>query len=169
MTRNATSTIAIATLLLASCGGGGGSNAVPQPGPVPPAAQRLFTDPAQAALTTGEVQQIIAQAVAEAQARGRPATIVVVDRVGNVLAAFQMNGANTGLAVPASPSGVNHDLQGVSVPGGAVAGAISKAITGAYLSSAGNAFSTRTASMIVQQHFPPSVAAQGLESGPLRR
>jgi uncharacterized protein GlcG (DUF336 family) len=59
-----------------------------------------------------------------------------------------------------------HDLQGVAVPG-AVAGAIAKAITGAYLSSAGNAFSTRTASMIVQQHFPPSQAALGLESGPL--
>ena len=50
---------------------------------------------------------------------------------------------------------------------GAVAGAIAKAITGAYLSSGGNAFSTRTASMIVQEHFPPSAAARGLESGPL--
>ena len=59
-----------------------------------------------------------------------------------------------------------HDLQGVDVPG-AVAGAIAKAITGAYLSSGGNAFSTRTASMIVQEHFPPSAAARGLESGPL--
>jgi hypothetical protein len=49
----------------------------------------------------------------------------------------------------------------------AAAGAIAKAITGAYLSSSGNAFSTRTASMIVQEHFPPSRAAIGLESGPL--
>ena len=167
MMRNAASTIAIASLLLASCGGGGTSSAGPAPGPVPPAATRLIADPAQVALTVADVQQIIAQAVAEAQARARPATIVVVDRVGNVLAAFRMNGANDNLAVPSSPSGINHDLQGVSVTGGAVAGAISKAITGAYLSSAGNAFSTRTASQIVQQHFPPSVAAQGLESGPL--
>jgi uncharacterized protein GlcG (DUF336 family) len=167
MKREAASTIAIASLLLASCGGGGGSNAGPAPGPVPPAATRLFADPAQVALTTADVQQIIAQAVAEAQARARPATIVVVDRVGNVLAAFQMNGANTNLSVPASPSGVNHDLQGVNVAGGAVAGAIAKAITGAYLSSAGNAFSSRTASQIVQEHFPPSAAARGLESGPL--
>ena len=167
MKRTAASTLVIASMLLSSCGGGGGSNAGPAPGPVPPAAARLFVDPAQVALTTAEVQQIIAQAVAEAQARARPATIVVVDRVGNVLAAFQMNGANTNLSVPSSPSGVNHDLQGVNVPGGAVAGAIAKAITGAYLSSAGNAFSTRTASQIVQEHFPPSVAAQGLESGPL--
>ena len=170
MTRNTASTIAIASLLLASCGGGGssgGSNAGPAPGPVPPAAQRLFSDPAQVALTTADVQQIIAQAVAEAQARARPATIVVVDRVGNVLAAYQMTGANNNLSVPSSPSGVNHDLQGVNVTGGAVAGAIAKAITGAYLSSAGNAFSSRTASQIVQEHFPPSAAARGLESGPL--
>jgi uncharacterized protein GlcG (DUF336 family) len=35
--------------------------------------------------------------------------------------------------------------------------AIAKAITGAYLSSNGNAFSTRTANYIVQEHFPPGV------------
>ena len=46
-------------------------------------------------------------------------------------------------------------------------GAIAKAVTGAYLSSAGNAFSSRTASMIVQQHFPPAPNTAGLESGPL--
>ncbi|HVQ07593.1 MAG TPA: heme-binding protein [Allosphingosinicella sp.] len=167
MKRNTTSCIAIAALLVASCGGGGGSNAGPAPGPVPPAATRLFTDPATVALTIADVQQILAQAVAEAKARGLPGTIVVVDRVGNVLAAYRMAGANTNLAVPPSPSGINHDLQGRIVPGGAVAGAISKAITGAYLSSSGNAFSTRTASQIVQEHFPPSAAARGLESGPL--
>jgi uncharacterized protein GlcG (DUF336 family) len=167
MKRKATSCIAIAALLVASCGGGGGSNAGPTPGPTPPAATRLFQDPAMVALTQAEVERIIAQAVAEALARGRPGTIVVVDRVGNVLAAFRMNGANTTLAVPPSPSGINHDLQGRVIPGGAVAGAIAKAITGAYLSSSGNAFSTRTASQIVQEHFPPSAAARGLESGPL--
>jgi uncharacterized protein GlcG (DUF336 family) len=112
------------------------------------------------------VQQIVAQGVAEAQARALPATLAVVDRVGNVLAVFVMNGANPRLQVPRGPNGSLHDLQGVDVPG-AVAGAIAKAITGAYLSSGGNAFSTRTASMIVQEHFPPSAAARGLESGPL--
>ena len=163
------SSIAIAALLLASCGGGGGGGGggtVPTPGPPTPAQTRLFTDPAQVALTPADVQRIIAQGVAEAQARGLPGTFAVVDRVGNVLAVFVMNGANQQLRVPSAPNGNNHDLQGVNVPG-AVAGAIAKAITGAYLSSSGNAFSTRTASMIVQQHFPPSAAAQGLESGPL--
>ena len=38
-------------------------------------------------------QRIIAQAVAEARARNRRATIAVADRVGNVLVVFQMNGA----------------------------------------------------------------------------
>ena len=44
--------------------------------------------------------------------------------------------------------------------------AISKAVTGAYLSSSqGNAFSTRTANQIIQEHFDPGVA--GTPSGPL--
>src|SRR5204862_171774 len=65
----------------------------------------------------------------------------------------------------AAPNGVNIDAQNLTVP--AEVAAIAKAITGAYLSSAGNAFSTRTASEIVQQQFPPSPATTGLESGPL--
>jgi uncharacterized protein GlcG (DUF336 family) len=162
------STVAIAALLLASCGGGGGGGGgTPAPGPPAPGQPTLYTPPAQLALTAAEVERIIAQGVAEAQARGRPGTFAVVDRVGNVLAVFTMAGANANLAVPASPSGINHDLQGVTVMNGAVAGAIAKAITGAYLSSSGNAFSSRTASQIVQQHFPPSAVAGGLESGPL--
>jgi len=118
------------------------------------------------ALSAAEVQQIIAQGVAEARARNLPATLAVVDRVGNVLAVFSMTGADQRLQVPRGLNGSTHDLQGIDVPG-AVAGAIAKAITGAYLSSSGNAFSTRTASMIVQEHFPPSRIARGLESGPL--
>jgi uncharacterized protein GlcG (DUF336 family) len=57
------------------------------------------------------------------------------------------------------------DIQNTPVPHELAA--ISKALTGAYLSSGGNAFSSRTASMIVQEHFPPSAATVGLESGPL--
>ena len=170
MMRFATSLLAMAGLLLASCGGGGGGGTPtpsPSPSPTPaPPPTGVFTPPAQVALSAAEVQQIIAQGVAEAKARNLPATLAVVDRVGNVLAVFAMNGSNQRLVVPRGPNGSMHDLQGVDVPG-AVAGAISKAITGAYLSSGGNAFSTRTASMIVQEHFPPSKATRGLESGPL--
>jgi uncharacterized protein GlcG (DUF336 family) len=162
--------LGIAALVTASCGGGGGGGSPPPPpppSPPPPAPPTsLYAVPAQLSLSQAEVQQIVAQGVAEAQARALPATFAVVDRVGNVLAVFAMNGSNQRLAVPRGPSGSTHDLQGVDVPG-AGAGAIAKAITGAYLSSGGNAFSTRTASMIVQEHFPPSAAARGLESGPL--
>ncbi|MEA3009522.1 MAG: hypothetical protein QOJ91_1214 [Sphingomonadales bacterium] len=165
------SLIAIVALVTASCGGGGGGNTPPPPpppvpSPPPPPVTRLYDVPAALSLSQAEVQQIVAQGVAEAKAQALPATFAVVDRVGNVLAVFAMNGANPRLQVPRGPNGSTHDLQGVDVPG-AAAGAIAKAVTGAYLSSGGNAFSTRTASMIVQEHFPPSAAARGLESGPL--
>ncbi|MBO6766828.1 MAG: heme-binding protein [Erythrobacter sp.] len=167
----------VLALALVSCGGGGspGDGATPtpaaSPAPTPTTGGRLFADPAQRSLTVGDVQSIIAQAVGEAQTRGLPATIAVVDRVGNVLGVFAMTGspANTrisrrtiaGLAAAGSEVG----LQGVQVP--TAAAAIAKAITGAYLSSSGNAFSTRTASQIVQEHFPPAASTAGLESGPL--
>jgi uncharacterized protein GlcG (DUF336 family) len=43
--------------------------------------------------------------------------------------------------------------------------AVSKAGTAAFFSTQGNAFSTRTASFIIQQHFPPGI--QNTSSGPL--
>src|SRR5687767_11261311 len=46
-------------------------------------------------LTAADVQQVIAQGVAEAQARNANATIAVVDRVGNVLAVYRMGFAGT--------------------------------------------------------------------------
>jgi uncharacterized protein GlcG (DUF336 family) len=172
--RKSTSGIAIAALLLSSCGGGGSPIPAPPsgtPGPTPPPpTQRLFQDPAQLSLSQAQVQQVIAQGIQEAQARGIGATIAVVDRVGNVLAVFATNNANQSLRVPDAFGGsqFNTGLQGLQLPAPAARfGAIAKAVTGAYLSSGGNAFSTRTASQIVQEHFPPSAVAVGLESGPL--
>ena len=126
--------------------------------------------PALEALTVSEVQRIIAQAAGEAQARSSPAIIAVTDRVGNVLAVFAMPGAPATMTTSRlTATGVLNDppidAQGLTVP--ATTGAIAKAITGAYLSSGGNAFSTRTASMIVQANFPPAPNTAGLESGPL--
>jgi uncharacterized protein GlcG (DUF336 family) len=171
-----TSLITIAALLLASCGGGAGGGGSPAPTPPPtstpgpapsPTPSALFAVPSPEALSVADVQRIVAQAAAEATAQGQPASIAVVDRVGNVLAFYVMNGANLRLRVPDVP-GPEFDLQGADLPApAAAAGAIAKAITGAYLSSSGNAFSTRTASQIVQEHFPPSRVAVGLESGPL--
>ncbi len=166
-----------AAMTMAGCGGGGnnsqppplgGGSPAPTPAPTPGA---LFAQPAQESLSVAEVQQVVAQAVGEAQARGQPSIIAVTDRVGNVLAVFQMTGAPGttqlstrqigGNAAPGDEIG----LQGAMVP--SAAAAIAKAITGAYLSSGGNAFSTRTASQIVQEHFPPATSTAGLESGPL--
>ena len=175
------SALTVVAFVLASCGGGSNSTtpvAVSPPPTVPPT--RAFTVPAQESLSVADVQQVMAQAITEARARNMPATIAVTDRVGNVLGVFVMNGANPNLRIPNAPGGVsfNRDLQGFpgnldQFPGlpadvpAAGAGAIAKAVTGAYLSSGGNAFSTRTASQIIQQNFPPSPNAVGLESGPL--
>ena len=155
--------IAGASLLLASCGGGGNSGGgTTTPTPTTPAS--VFTAPAQEALTSAEVSRIVAQAVGEAQARALPSVISVVDRVGNVLAVYQMTGAPATARI-ASPASGNIDVQGLDVP--AAGAAIAKAVTAAYLSSSGNAFTTRTASDIVQEHFPRAPNTIGLESGPL--
>ncbi len=114
-------------------------------------------------LTAAEVSTIIAQAVAEAQGQNTPATIAVVDRVGNVLGVFRMNGARTQVTI-SSNRGVSGGLENINIIPSELA-AISKAVTGAYLSSEGNAFSTRTASQIVQEHFNPREL--GTPGGPL--
>lgn len=123
----------------------------------------LSISPAKAleALSAGEVTQVINQAVAEAQAQGVAAVIAVVDRAGNRLAIFQMDGALTSAVVT---SGVGSGgLEGAQVP--ADAAAISKAITPAYFSTKGNAFSTRTAGQLIQEHFNPGEFNQ--PAGPL--
>jgi uncharacterized protein GlcG (DUF336 family) len=121
-------------------------------------------------LSVSDVQQVIAQAVSEAAARHAAATIAVVDRVGNVLAVYRMTAPSTNTVLIASnPNApVYTGLDGLRLPistGIDALAAIAKAITGAYLSSEGNAFSSRTASQIVQQHFNPGT--NGAPSGPL--
>jgi uncharacterized protein GlcG (DUF336 family) len=110
------------------------------------------------ALTATDVTTIIAQAVAQAVHEEFKATVAVVDREGNVLGEFMMTGAPdqtiVGIGV-ACPAATDCGLEGLHVP--SVAAAVSKAGTGAFLSSQGHAFTTRTASFIVQQHFPPGV------------
>ncbi len=160
---------AMGALLLTSCGGGGGGGSTPTPSPAPSPTPTptggLYTPPAAEALTVADVERVMAQAIAEAQARNLPSVIAVTDRVGNVLGVFRMTGARATATTSAAPNGVNIDAQNVTFP--AEGGAIAKAVTGAYLSSGGNAFSTRTASQIVQEHFPPAPTTVGLESGPL--
>lgn len=179
MSRGATTrgvaALASASLALAGCGGGDGSSVpgtFPTPTPTPSATgTRLYTTPQQVSLSAADVQQVIAQAVGEAQARKLPGVIAVTDRSGNVLAVFRMNGARATMLTSTYNSEFKQqvatpiDAQGLTLP--SELGAIAKAVTAAYLSSSGNAFSTRTASEIVQQHFPPAPQTPGLESGPL--
>lgn len=117
----------------------------------------------QSFLTVVDVETVIAQAVNEALAQGANATIAVVDRVGNVLGVFRMNGVGTQVTV-SSGRNTGTGLDGIAYIPDTLA-AIAKAITGAYLSSEGSAFSTRTASQIVQQNFNPGEADQA--GGPL--
>jgi uncharacterized protein GlcG (DUF336 family) len=97
----------------------------------------FLTPPAFAQLTAAGVNKIIKNAVTRAARISRNSVIAVTDREGNVLAVWVVHrGAAT---VPE------------------IATAVSKAGTAAYLSSNQNAFTSRTAGFIIQQHFPPGV------------
>ena len=137
----------------------------------------ISTGLTQESLSINDVKRVLAQAIHEARSRNVGAAIAVSDRTGNILAVYNMIGANrqfnaagvdctvglsnipVGCVVvtsdPKQPNGVpgKGGLERIDVPGPVAA--IAKAITGAYLSSSGNAFTTRTASQIVQEHFNP--------------
>ncbi len=144
--------------------------AIPTPGPVP---EQFPTNPISAGtLTPDEVMTIIAQAVSAAAALNKAVTVAVVDREGNVLGLFNMTGAPSlfqirgggPLQTPNPITGlVPVGLEGTRLP--ARFAAISKAGTAAFFSTSGNAFTTRTASFIIQEHFPPGVNFQ--PGGPL--
>lgn len=154
------------TMALAGCGGGGSSGSTVGTAPAPSTGASVSCTgscaTADSKLSVADVQNIIGQAVSEAQGQGIFATIAVTDRVGNVLAVYRMTGARSAVTINSGRNVVG-GLEGVSVP--SELAAISKAVTGAYLSSEGQAFSTRTASQIVQQHFNPGEV--GGPSGPL--
>ncbi|MGQ0384743.1 MAG: heme-binding protein [Gammaproteobacteria bacterium] len=149
--RRAPAIAAIATAL-AACGGGGSAGSPPGAVDPPPAGCTGSCAGPASLLSVAEVETVLARAIAEAQARSTPATIAVVDRVGNVLAVFRMTGA--AVTVTVQSNGASGGLEGVSVVPDTMA-AISKAVTAAFLSTEGHAFGTRTASQIVQQHFNP--------------
>jgi uncharacterized protein GlcG (DUF336 family) len=98
-----------------------------------------------AQLTAADVQRVINQAVTRAVKISPNSVIAVTDREGYVLAVWVVRG---GAATP-----------------GEIATAVSKAGTAAFLSSNQNAFTSRTAGFIIQQHFPPGV--NNTPTGPL--
>ncbi|MBM3829946.1 MAG: heme-binding protein [Verrucomicrobia bacterium] len=97
----------------------------------------LLALPLRAQMTLAEVTAVLQQAVSRAAVVAPNAVVAVVDREGFVLGVWSVNGA--------PPTAANQ------------ANAIAKAGTAAFLSSAQNAFTPRTAAMIVQQNFPPGV------------
>lgn len=116
----------------------------------------------QQSLLALDVEIALTQAVAEAERLGVAATISITDRVGNVLVVFSMTGAAANTVID-SARGVSGGLENLVVP--SALAAITKAATASYLSSQGNAFTTRTASQIVQEHFNPGES--GRPAGPL--
>lgn len=160
-------------LMTAGCGGGGGGIPEPSPDAVAPPVEPAGCDGRCAdtapGMSTADVRRVLAQGIAQAQALGANATIAVVDRVGNVLAVHRMASQGAAVAIATDqPVAVDGGLEGLVLPAGSAGdavAAIAKAVTGAFLSSEGNAFSTRTANQIVQEHFNPGELNQ--PSGPL--
>src|SRR5262249_40588792 len=101
------------------------------------AAVGVLTTPAFAQLTARDVNKIIKNAVTRSARISPNSVIAVTDREGNVLAVWVVRGGAATLPE--------------------IATAVSKAGTAAYLSSNQNAFTSRTAGFIIQQHFPPGV------------
>jgi uncharacterized protein GlcG (DUF336 family) len=144
-----------------SCGGGGGGGNFTPPVAINPAAPTAAGNSPN--LTEADVNAAMLQAINEANARGKPATVAVVDRVGNILSVAQMPGAPTVATITSMRGITNSGLEGVALP--TTLAAIAKALTAAYLSSNGNAFTTRTANQIIQEHFDPGV--RNSPAGPL--
>ncbi len=103
-------------------------------------------------LTLADVQQVIAQAVSKAMSMNQRVTVTVVDKEGNHLATFAMTNTRATTTVEGTPG---QGLEGVTVP--ASFASRSKAGTAGIFSTSGNAFTTRTAGFIIQEHFPPGI------------
>lgn len=135
------------------------SGAVPTPGSIAP---NPPTNIAATNLAQTDVETILQQAASAANALGKPVNIVVTDREGNVLGFLPMPGTPTPSTVR-SVGRLGQGLEGAAVPPAEAATA--KAATAAFFSTTGNAFTTRTAGFIIQEHFPPGVSFR--PGGPL--
>ncbi len=105
-------------------------------------------------LSATDVQRIISQAVSKAVVMNVPVTVSVTDKEGNLLGTFAMTGAPSTTLIR-SVGRAGQGLENISVS--AAAAANSKAGTAGIFSTGGNAFTTRTASFIIQEHFPPGI------------
>jgi len=143
--------------------GGGPSDdigALPTPGTLLPLNPPSFA--ATTNLSSTDVQTILQQAASAAASLGKAVTIVVTDREGNILGFFAMSGAPATTTIR-SVGAAGQGLEGTVAP--AAEAATAKAATAAFFSTTGNAFSTRTAGFIIQEHFPPGISFRA--GGPL--
>jgi uncharacterized protein GlcG (DUF336 family) len=134
--------------------------AIPTPGlpaPFDPPSSITATN-----LTATDVQTILQQAASAAASLGKAVTIVVTDREANILGLFAMPGAPATTTIR-SVGAAGQGLEGTVAP--SVEAATAKAATAAFFSTSGNAFSTRTAGFIIQEHFPPGISFRA--GGPL--
>src|SRR5579862_439632 len=128
--RAAIAVLSLACAAPSGCGGGGGANGDTSGGgnsaatsagsgnaaaPQAASPSAAPTPDASPNLTAADVNTIVLQAINEAAARGKPATIAVVDRVGNVLTVAQMPGAPIGATIT-SKRGVNTGLENKTLP-----------------------------------------------------
>ena len=105
-------------------------------------------------LTVSDVERVIAQAVSKAASMNAKVTVSVTDDEGNLLGTFAMTGAPSTTLVR-SVGRAGQGLENISVA--ANAASHSKAGTAGIFSTGGNAFTTRTAGFIIQEHFPPGI------------
>jgi len=105
-------------------------------------------------LSAADVQAIIAQAVSTAVSLNQRVTVSVTDKEGNLLGTFVMTGAPSTTLIR-SVGRAGQGLEAFTVPSSAASH--SKAGTAGIFSTGGNAFTTRTASFIIQEHFPPGI------------
>ncbi|HEX7773028.1 MAG TPA: hypothetical protein VF435_11450, partial [Pyrinomonadaceae bacterium] len=131
--------------------------AIPMPGLPNPSSLVTATN-----LSSSDVQTILQQAASAATSLGKAVTIVITDREGNIIGFFAMPGAPATTTIR-SVGTAGQGLEGVVAP--ASDAATAKASTAAFFSTTGNAFSTRTAGFIIQEHFPPGISFRG--GGPL--
>ncbi|HET9478209.1 MAG TPA: heme-binding protein, partial [Pyrinomonadaceae bacterium] len=135
-------------------------SAIPTPGlpaPFDPPSAITATN-----LTSTDVQTILQQAASAAASLSKAVTIVVTDREANILGFFAMTGAPATTTIR-SVGAFGQGLEGTVAP--AAEAATAKAATAAFFSTTGNAFSTRTAGFIIQEHFPPGISFRA--GGPL--
>lgn len=111
-------------------------------------------------LTGEEVELILAQAATQASRTHRHAIIAVTDREGFLLGLWDMD-----RQLPSPLPLFTLTDSAVVRAYGLAGGAITRASTAAFLSSDQNAFTTRTAGFIIQQHFPPGI--RNTPPGPL--